>query len=58
MLDSSVPRNQWPTGVVERVFPSSDGLVRKASVRVMKENVPVTYIRPITQLIYLFSETE
>ncbi|XP_021358095.1 uncharacterized protein LOC110453467 [Mizuhopecten yessoensis] len=56
MMDSSVPRNQWPVGLVERVFPSSDGLVRKASVRVMRGTVPVTYIRPITQLVYLCSE--
>lgn len=54
LLDSSVPRNQWPIGIVERVFPSSDGLVRKAEVRVMRGGVPVTYTRPITQLIYCF----
>lgn len=56
MMDSSIPRIQWPVGIIDSVFPSADGLVRKVSVRVIIDNKPVSYTRPITQLVYLFSE--
>ncbi|CAC5372300.1 unnamed protein product [Mytilus coruscus] len=56
MFDVSLPRNQWPTGIIDEVFPSKDGLVRKVSVRVIKNGEPVTYTRPITQLVHLMSD--
>ena len=56
MIDDDLPRYQWPVGIVETIFPSSDGLVRKASVRVIRKGEPVTYTRPICKLIYLFSD--
>ncbi|XP_071172930.1 uncharacterized protein [Mytilus edulis] len=56
MIDVSLPRNQWPTGIIDEVFPSKDGLVRKVSVRVIKNGEPVTYSRPVTQLVHLMSD--
>jgi hypothetical protein len=37
MKDCGTHRNHWPVGVVEDVFPSADGLVYKASVRVVRD---------------------
>lgn len=55
MKDSEAPRNCWPMAVINEVYPSSDSLVRKVSIRVMRDDKMVFYTRPITQLIYLFS---
>ena len=41
MKDSEVHRNHWPVGIVETVFPSEDGLVRKASIRTSKDSKAV-----------------
>ena len=49
-------RNFWPLGIVERVFPSEDGLVRKLEVRVTKDNKVFRYIRPVTQVVSLICE--
>ena len=56
MIDDTLHRNQWLTGTIVEVYPSSDGLVRKALVRVIKNGEPTTYIRPISKLVYLFSD--
>ncbi|XP_060084986.1 uncharacterized protein LOC132564348 [Ylistrum balloti] len=56
LTESCVSRNQWPVGLVEKIFPSSDSLVRKAAVRVMRDSGPATYFRPVTQLVLLCSE--
>ena len=53
MMDNSLPRNRWPLGITDRVFPSSDKLVRKISVRVINDKKNVTYTRPISPLIRL-----
>ncbi|CAM1323262.1 Uncharacterised protein r2_g3176 [Pycnogonum litorale] len=55
MKDQESHRNNWPLGIVKKVFPSSDGGVRKTSVCVMKGGQRITYTRPITQLVLLFS---
>ena len=56
MVGDTLPRNQWQKGTVDSVFPSSHGLVRKVSVRVIRNGKPVTYIRPITKLAHLMSD--
>ena len=53
LKDSEAPRNHWPTGLVERVFPSEDGLVRKLEVRIVKDGQPRTYVRPISEIVFL-----
>ncbi|XP_026178998.1 uncharacterized protein LOC113139742 [Mastacembelus armatus] len=37
LKDAQANRNEWPTGLVVKVFPSSDGKVRKVEVRTVKE---------------------
>ncbi|KAK9511947.1 hypothetical protein O3M35_000504 [Rhynocoris fuscipes] len=44
----SFPR-QWPLGHITKVFPSPDGVVRRAKVRTQSG----TYIRPIFKLYRL-----
>ena len=56
MSDKECKRNQWSMGTVDKVFPSADGLVRSVSVRTIKDLKPVNYTRPVTKLVYLFSE--
>lgn len=51
--DSSVVRNVWPFGIVEKVFPCDDGNVRKANVRVRREGKSSILARPITELVLL-----
>ena len=48
------PRNEWPMGIVQRVFPSEDGRVRKIEIRVVKNGRVVTYVRPVTETVLLF----
>ena len=52
MRDLDVHRNQWPLGVILRVFSSSDGKVRKVEVRTSRQ----TYIRPVGELVLLLDE--
>ena len=51
--DREAARCQWSIGLVEEVFPSADGLVRKACVRVVVNGKLCTYTRPISELIRL-----
>ncbi|XP_061185011.1 uncharacterized protein LOC133193026 [Saccostrea echinata] len=53
LKDNEAQRNHWPTGLVERVFPSDDGLVRKLEVRIMKDGQLRTYVRPISEIVFL-----
>ena len=59
--DSSI-RNHWPLAIVEEVFPSSDGRVRKVKLRTGdngldskgRRNKAVSYFeRPIHKLVLL-----
>ena len=45
--EMGVDRNSWPFGIVVRVFPSKDGNVRKATVRVCHGDKSTTFIRPL-----------
>ncbi|CAG2247439.1 unnamed protein product [Mytilus edulis] len=53
MKDNNCARNYWPTGIVERVFPSEDGKIRKVELRIIRDGQPVTYVRPISQIVLL-----
>lgn len=55
MKDAQAKRNDWPTAVVTKAFPSQDGLVRKVDVRVIKEGKPKVYSRPATEVVLLLS---
>lgn len=55
LKDRCVSRMEWSLGVINRVFPSGDQLVRKVEVRIMKEDKPTIYVRPITEVVFLAS---
>lgn len=55
MRDCDVGRMIWPAAKVERIFPSNDSCVRKVEVKVIKDGKPVHYIRPIVEILMLFS---
>lgn len=54
LKDQDSPKNEWPMGIVQRVFPSEDGRVRKIELRVVKNDRVVTYVRPVTESVLLF----
>jgi hypothetical protein len=57
--DSTAHRNDWLIGLVTRSFPStSDSLVRTAEVRIASSNGPTYYVRPVTELVPLWTEAE
>lgn len=49
--ESDSARNEWPTGIIERTFPSEDGIVRKVEVAIMKDNKRLLYVRPVVELV-------
>lgn len=49
VVDSSLPRNTWPRGQVERTFPGPDGKVRSADVRTASG----VFRRPVRRLAVL-----
>lgn len=53
LKDKDVGRVCWPVARIKRVFPDSDGKVRKVEVSVIKENGLSNYIRPIVDLVLL-----
>lgn len=53
MEDKDLPRNHWPLGVVSRVFPGDDGLVRKVEVRISRDDKISNFIRPVVDLVKL-----
>ena len=54
LADQDVPRGRWRMGRVVEAFPSQDGLVRKALVKVSD----TTYLRPISKLVVVSAETD
>ena len=55
MKDLQVERNAWPMAVVTKTLPSTDGLIRKVEVRVLRHGTPKVFSRPIAELIPLLS---
>ena len=54
-LDPNIPRGQWKLAIIEEVFPSKDGKVRRVKIC----TTTGVYKRPITNLIPLeFRTTE
>ena len=53
-------RNGWPMALVEKVFPSIDGLVRHVSLRVAYKQADKTRVltRPIAKLVLLVGAEE
>lgn len=51
--DKQTARNDWPLGIIHKTFPSSDGLIRKCEVRVVRDGRSTLYTRPIAELVLL-----
>ena len=49
------PQGQWPLGIVDKVFPGKDGLVRKVQVSIIVNNKRHQFVRPISEIIFLFA---
>ena len=49
IVDPNGPRNSWPMGIIERVFPGKDGVIRVADVRT-NDGI---YRRGVRQLVVL-----
>ncbi|XP_022062446.2 uncharacterized protein LOC127534576 [Acanthochromis polyacanthus] len=58
LKDLQVSRNEWPMGLVVKTLPSSDKKVRKVEVRVVKGGTAKVFLRPISEIVILLSETE
>lgn len=58
LKDPAEHRNNWPTGIIDRVFPSDDGIVRKVVVRTIRAGKPTFYIRPIHDLVLLIESEQ
>ena len=56
LRDKEVHRNNWPLGVINKVFVSDDQKVRKVEVKTSLQGKCQTYIRPISELVLLLSE--
>lgn len=51
--EPNVLRNEWPLGMIDEVFPSSDGLVRKVKVRLHRQKTCIIRERPVHKLVLL-----
>ena len=65
--DENLTRNHWPLAIVEEVFPSSDGRIRKVKLRTAhnkldKKGRPTkstSYLeRPVNKLVLLVEASE
>ncbi|KAK7910443.1 hypothetical protein WMY93_015127 [Mugilogobius chulae] len=58
LKNSSAKRNEWPMGLIEKTYPSRDGLVRKVDVKVAQHQSVKTFSRPISDLILLLPSSD
>ena len=58
MIDKQASRIQWPMGKVVRTFPSADGRVRKAEIRISRDGKTSLFIRPVSELVLLIENEE
>ncbi|XP_043246453.1 uncharacterized protein LOC122393996 [Amphibalanus amphitrite] len=54
LVDQDVPRGKWRMGKIVKVFPSRDGLVRKALVKTSTSE----YLRPIHKMVLISTESD
>lgn len=58
LKNNDVGRNCWPIGRIITVYPSADGLVRKAEICITKCGERSTYIRPVVNMVPLISTND
>lgn len=56
VVDGDAPRGSWPTALIERTHPSKDGVVRKATVRIVRPSGSDVSIleRPVHKLVLVY----
>lgn len=55
LKDDRLTRNEWPLGLVTQVFPSKDGKVRKAEIKVSRKDGSKLFLRPVTETVLLLT---
>ncbi|XP_035986599.1 uncharacterized protein LOC118560067 [Fundulus heteroclitus] len=58
LKDPEASRNEWPMGLIIKTFPSRDMKVRKVEVKVVQNGTVKVFLRPVSEVIVLLSETE
>lgn len=58
LKEKTLHRNSWPMGIVSETFSSSDGLVRKVKLRIVRDGQTFTYMRPVTEIVPLICNNE
>ncbi|XP_036002193.1 uncharacterized protein LOC118565663 [Fundulus heteroclitus] len=58
LKDPQASRNEWPMGLIIKTFPSRDMKVRKVEVKVVQNGTVKVFLRPVSEVIVLLSETE
>lgn len=53
LKDKEAHRNDWPLGLITRIFPSADKKIRKVEVKVIKDGKITFYTRPVVELVLL-----
>lgn len=53
LKDDSCHRNYWPLAIIDEIFPSDDSAVRKLKLSLIRDNVRVSYIRLISEIVRL-----
>lgn len=56
--DIQAKRNEWPLGRIVKAIASSDSKVRKVIVKTLSQGVIKEYLRPITDVVLLMSQTK
>lgn len=56
LRDSQVQRNERPMGFIVNIFPSRDAKIRKVEVKVAKQGMVKTFLRPVTEIVVLLSQ--
>ena len=55
IVNTEVPRNEWPLGLIKTVFPDENGNVRKVEIRLANGDV---MLRPISKVVLLVENVE
>ncbi|KAF7649910.1 hypothetical protein LDENG_00134220 [Lucifuga dentata] len=53
LKDTQARQNDWPMAVITNTFPDKDGKVRRIKVKVTKYGTARTFLRPISETVFL-----
>ena len=58
LKNQELHRNDWPRGLVTKVFPADDGNIRKIEVTTARGETKRAYVRPVTEVVLLATTDE